>query len=113
MILPAFGALTGGMDAADPAILAALQPALAIDAVLRDSRVAAFTLTGQAAVRLSWGETPGLLIAAGGFHPRFVPPSDSPALSRLTLALGRTPGPLNVLCLGSHSDDIEIGCGGT
>ncbi|MEO6041311.1 MAG: ligase-associated DNA damage response endonuclease PdeM [Croceibacterium sp.] len=34
MILPAFGALTGGMDAADPAILAALQPASAIDAVL-------------------------------------------------------------------------------
>jgi LmbE family N-acetylglucosaminyl deacetylase len=31
----------------------------------------------------------------------------------LTLALGRTPGPLTVLCLGSHSDDIEIGCGGT
>ena len=34
MILPAFGALTGGMDAADPAIVAALQPACAIDAVL-------------------------------------------------------------------------------
>ena len=34
MILPAFGALTGGMDAADPAIRAALQPAGAIDAVL-------------------------------------------------------------------------------
>lgn len=34
MILPAFGALTGGMDAADPAILAALQPARVIDAVL-------------------------------------------------------------------------------
>lgn len=32
MILPAFGALTGGMDAAAPAILAALQPAHAIDA---------------------------------------------------------------------------------
>ncbi|WP_338466262.1 ligase-associated DNA damage response endonuclease PdeM [Novosphingobium sp. ZN18A2] len=32
MILPAFGALTGGMDAADPAILSALQPARAIDA---------------------------------------------------------------------------------
>jgi hypothetical protein len=27
LILPAFGALTGGMDAADPAIIAALQPA--------------------------------------------------------------------------------------
>jgi len=34
MILPAFGALTGGMNAADPAILAAMQPAHAIDAVL-------------------------------------------------------------------------------
>ncbi|MCW1430388.1 ligase-associated DNA damage response endonuclease PdeM [Novosphingobium sp. JCM 18896] len=34
LILPAFGALTGGMNAADPAILAAMQPALAIDAVL-------------------------------------------------------------------------------
>src|ERR1700674_1666800 len=26
---------------------------------------------------------------------------------------GRATGPLQVLCLGSHSDDIEIGCGGT
>lgn len=34
MILPAFGALTGGMDAADPAILGALQPARRIEAVL-------------------------------------------------------------------------------
>lgn len=25
----------------------------------------------------------------------------------------RNEGPLNVLCLGAHSDDIEIGCGGT
>ncbi len=34
MILPAYGALTGGMNAADPAIVEALQPAAAIDAVL-------------------------------------------------------------------------------
>lgn len=34
LILPAFGALTGGMDARDPAILAAVQPARAVDAVL-------------------------------------------------------------------------------
>ena len=33
LILPAFGALTGGMDAASPQILAAMQPALAIDAL--------------------------------------------------------------------------------
>lgn len=34
LILPAFGALTGGMDAADPAILSAMQPAQSIDALL-------------------------------------------------------------------------------
>lgn len=34
LILPAFGALTGGMDAGHPAIMAAMQPARAIDAVL-------------------------------------------------------------------------------
>ena len=34
MILPAFGALTGGMDAADPVILAAMQPARTIHAML-------------------------------------------------------------------------------
>jgi len=45
MILPAFGALTGGLDAGDPEILAALQPAAAIDAVLpARGRLARFPL---------------------------------------------------------------------
>lgn len=34
LILPAFGAFTGGLDSRDPAIRAALQPARAIDAVV-------------------------------------------------------------------------------
>lgn len=34
LILPAFGALTGGMNAADPAILSAMQPAREIDALV-------------------------------------------------------------------------------
>jgi LmbE family N-acetylglucosaminyl deacetylase len=29
------------------------------------------------------------------------------------LNLQGTPSPLRILCLGAHSDDIEIGCGGT
>lgn len=37
LILPAFGALTGGMNAADPAILKAMQPARAIDALVPTS----------------------------------------------------------------------------
>lgn len=50
MILPAFGALTGGMDAGDPAILAALQPAAAIDAIVpAGDRLARFALWRAAA----------------------------------------------------------------
>jgi DNA ligase-associated metallophosphoesterase len=45
LILPAFGALTGGMDAADPAITRAMQPALAIDALVPAAgRLARFAL---------------------------------------------------------------------
>ena len=31
----------------------------------------------------------------------------------LPFNLSARPGPLQILCLGAHSDDLEIGCGGT
>ena len=50
MILPAFGALTGGMDASAPEILDAMQPAAAIDALLPTaSRLTRFPLWRRAA----------------------------------------------------------------
>jgi hypothetical protein len=50
MILPAFGTLTGGMDAAAPEILGALQPAQAIDALMpAKGRIARFPLWQAAA----------------------------------------------------------------
>lgn len=50
LILPAFGALTGGMDAADPAILKAMQPAERIDALVAvRSRLVQFPLWRAAA----------------------------------------------------------------
>jgi DNA ligase-associated metallophosphoesterase len=50
MILPAYGALTGGMNAADPAILEALQPASAIDALVpAGGKLATFPLWRRAA----------------------------------------------------------------
>lgn len=50
MILPAFGAYTGGMDAASPAIIKALSPANSIDAVLpAKGRLVRFPLFRHAA----------------------------------------------------------------
>ena len=50
IIMPAFGALTGGMDAGDPAILKALQPANTIDAVVPTrGKLATFPLWRAAA----------------------------------------------------------------
>ncbi|KHK89957.1 ligase-associated DNA damage response endonuclease PdeM [Novosphingobium malaysiense] len=50
LILPAFGALTGGMNAADPAILSALQPAGAIDALVpTQDRLVCYPLWRKAA----------------------------------------------------------------
>lgn len=50
LILPAFGTLTGGMDAADPAILRAMQPARAIDALVpAGDRLTRFPLWREAA----------------------------------------------------------------
>jgi LmbE family N-acetylglucosaminyl deacetylase len=34
-------------------------------------------------------------------------------MMKLSLAQGELDRPVTVLCLGAHSDDIEIGCGGT
>jgi DNA ligase-associated metallophosphoesterase len=50
LILPAFGALTGGMSAADPAILSALQPADAIEALVpAQGRMVCYPLWRKAA----------------------------------------------------------------
>ncbi|MXO58182.1 ligase-associated DNA damage response endonuclease PdeM [Altererythrobacter salegens] len=50
MILPAYGALTGGMNAADPEILKALQPAEEIDALVpAKGKLATFPLWRRAA----------------------------------------------------------------
>ena len=50
MILPAFGAFTGGMDAGDPAILDALQPAQSIEAMVHaGKKIARFPVWHEAA----------------------------------------------------------------
>jgi hypothetical protein len=63
-------------------------PAFSFDASLVDSRVAAFTLTGDMAVRAG---PAGFILSVGGFHPRFTPPADLPALRRIAIDISANP----------------------
>lgn len=66
---------------------------LSFDASLYDSRIAAFDVTGDMALRASWGESPMFALSAGGFHPRFTPPPGFPVLRRLAISLATGDNP--------------------
>jgi hypothetical protein len=61
---------------------------LAVDASLRDSRVASFPIAGDMAMRLSFGAEPNFALAVGGLNPQFAPPAGFPTLRRISVALG-------------------------
>jgi hypothetical protein len=53
-----------------------------------DSRLVIFTLTGDMALLIGWGDNPNFVLSIGGFHPDFTPPPMGlPPLSRLALSL--------------------------
>jgi hypothetical protein len=61
---------------------------ISFDATLYESRLLAFTLTGDMAFRFSWGENRVLVLSVGGFHPAFRDaPADLQNLARLSISL--------------------------
>ena len=66
---------------------------LSFDASLFDSHVAVFDITGDMALRASWGDNPVFALSAGGFHPRFSPPAGFPTLRRLAISLATGDNP--------------------
>ncbi|MEJ0038075.1 MAG: DUF6603 domain-containing protein [Gammaproteobacteria bacterium] len=64
------------------------QPSFSFDASLIDSRIAAFTLTGDMAMRAG---PPGFMLSIGGFNPRFQPPADMPSLRRIAIDISANP----------------------
>jgi uncharacterized protein DUF6603 len=60
---------------------------LSIDASLHDSSMVGYSLSGDMALRASFGDQPSFLMALGGFHPGFDPPSGFPRLARLSLGI--------------------------
>ena len=66
-----------------------------VHAVLIDSKLAGFPLTGGAAMLLRWGDDPVFVLSFGGVHPRYEQrlPAGFPKLERLSVALTRGNNP--------------------
>lgn len=67
---------------------------VAFDASLYDSRLLTFTLEGDMALRMLYGDNPDFLVTVGGFHPAFTPPPlEIPKIKRLIINLlgGKNP----------------------
>jgi hypothetical protein len=62
---------------------------LSFDASIYNSHILTFTLEGDMALRLNWGNEKAFLLSVGGFHPSFKPPAslNVPKLKRLTLTI--------------------------
>jgi hypothetical protein len=71
---------------------------LSFDASIYNSHILTFTLDGDMALRLNWGDEKAFLMSVGGFHPSFKPPAslNVPNLKRLTLTI-LSPNPNLVL----------------
>ncbi|MEQ8833509.1 MAG: hypothetical protein RIB67_03585 [Miltoncostaeaceae bacterium] len=67
---------------------------VSVDGSLTGSRVAAFAIEGDFAMRLRVGPDPVFALSVGGFHPRFTPPPGFPALRRLAIALSAGDNPV-------------------
>jgi hypothetical protein len=84
---------------------------LSFDAVLFDSKLVNFTLSGNMALRATWATQREFVLAIGGVHPRFTPPAGFPALQRITIDMPS--GMVSKLRLAAYlaltSNSIQIG----
>jgi|GEM_PF-544571 hypothetical protein len=60
---------------------------LAITASLYDSRIVMWTVSGDMAMRLRWGDDARFMLSIGGFHPRYDPPKGFPELDRVKASM--------------------------
>ena len=86
---------------------------LSFDAVLFDSKLVDFTLSGAMALRAEWGspDHSEFVLAIGGVHPQFTPPPNFPQLQRITIDMPS--GPVSKLRLAAYlavtSNTIQLG----
>jgi len=65
---------------------------VSIDASLYDSKIALFDVSGDMALRSSWGDDSSFMLSVGGFHPRYSPPKSFPELNRVKASLSKGGG---------------------
>jgi hypothetical protein len=89
------------------------QDELSFDALLFDSKLIDFTMSGAMALRATWADPShrGFLLAIGGVHPRFTPPPGFPELQRITIDMPS--GHISKLRLAAYlaqsSNSIQLG----
>ena len=82
-----------------------------MDADLHDSVINGFPVSGQMAMRVSWGDQPNFVFSIGGFHPAYTPPPNFPKLQPMTLDLG-SHGPAKISVSGFFavtSNTVQVG----
>ncbi len=82
--------------------------AIAFDATLINSRILAWPISGEAALRTGWGPSAGLVASVGGLHPQFPVPANFPTLQAITIAFGSNNPSVT---LTAHGRDAELGPG--
>lgn len=87
---------------------------ITFDASLFDSRLITFTLSGDMAFRLKWGNNANFLLSVGGFHPSYTPPPlNLPSMQRMTINLlgGNNPRLTVWTYFAITSNTIQFGAG--
>jgi hypothetical protein len=86
---------------------------LTFDASLYASFILTFTLEGDMAVRLKWGDQPDFILSVGGFHPSYTPPPLAlPTLRRLAITILNTSiARIRAECYQAvTSNTVQFGC---
>jgi hypothetical protein len=82
-----------------------------MDATLHDSVINGYPVSGQMAMRVSWGDQPNFIFSIGGFHPAYTPPPDFPKLQPLAIDLA-SHGPAKLTVSGFFAvtpNTVQVG----
>jgi hypothetical protein len=84
---------------------------LSLDGSLRNSRVVSFSIEGDMALRVGWGDDATFAFSIGGFHPSFRAPAEFPSLRRVLVPIGLDDDPRVTLqgYLAVTSNTFQIG----